>query len=190
MEPLADADDVARAMGLADSEELSEAHRNRVDGLLARVSREFRKEAERPFSPGTFTVTLLTVGGKARLPERSVTVASVTGGDGAALEYTLEGQEIVLTRSRIMYGSGVPVTVTYTHDGVIPDEVRASVADIVSRHLSIDPTSAEAQSTELSTLDFRQRFASWVSEKQLLTDGERAEARSYRYPGTAVIVHR
>ncbi len=182
MEPLATADDVAHALGLEDAAALSAAQSARLDGLLARVSREFRREAERPFTDGEYTVRLKVVRGKVRLPETG-TVTEVSGSDGIGLEYVVDGQEVALQQCHPS-----TVTVTYTHTDLVPDDVVASVAEIVARHLIVDPTSAEAQSTELSTMDFRQRMAPWVSERRLLTDEERAQARSYRYPGTAVIV--
>lgn len=192
MDPLASADDVAQALGLNDADALSESQSNRVDGLLARVSREFRREAERTFTPGTSTVRLSTVGGRVRLPEPVENAAGVTlvQLDGQTVDWALDGQDLVLTRYGRPTWSGLTVTVTYTHTEPVPDDVVSTVAGIVARHLSVDPTSAEAQSTELSTLDFRQRLAPWVSDRGLLTDEERAEARSYRYPGSAVIVQK
>jgi len=190
VDPLATADDVAQALGLADASALSDAQGYRVDGLLARVSREFRREAERTFTPGTSIVRLLTVGDRVRLPEPVESVGSVSDADGDAVTYTLDGQDLALETSGRPLWSGVPVTVTYTHSAEVPDDVVASVAAAVARHLTVDPTSAEAVSTDLSTLDYRQRMASWVSERHLLTPEERAEARSYRYPGAAVIIQK
>lgn len=190
MDPLATADDVAQALGLADADALSDAQGNRVDGLLARVSREFRREAERVFTPGTSTVRLLTVGDRVRLPEPVTSVTSVTDAEGDDVDYVLDGQDLVLETSGLPLWSGVPITVTYTHSDEVPEDVVSAVASIVARHLTVDPTSAEAMSTDLSTLDFRQRMAPWVSERLLLTGEERAEARSYRYPGSAVIIQK
>ena len=161
-----------------------------MDGLLARVSREFRREAERPFTPGTYTVRLLTVGDRVRLPEPVTSVTSVTDAEGDDVDYVLDGQDLVLETSGRPLWSGVPITVTYTHSDEVPEDVVSAVASIVARHLTVDPTSAEAMSTDLSTLDFRQRMAPWVSERLLLTGEERAEARSYRYPGSAVIIQK
>ena len=190
MDPLATADDVAQALGLDDASGLSTAQGNRVDGLLARVSREFGREAERPFTPGTYTVRLLTVGDRVRLPEPVTSVTSVTDAEGDDVDYVLDGQDLVLETSGRPLWSGVPITVTYTHSDEVPEDVVSAVASIVARHLTVDPTSAEAMSTDLSTLDFRQRMAPWVSERLLLTGEERAEARSYRYPGSAVIIQK
>lgn len=193
MDPLASADDVAVALGLDDASALSDSQALRVDGLLARVSRRFRREAERVFTPGTSTVRLLTVGGRVRLSELVVgveDVTSVTLDDGSVPDFVLDGQELVLSLYGRKLWSGVPVTVTYTHSVDVPDDVVASVASIVGRHLTVDPGGAEAQSSELSTESYRQKFADWVSDRSLLTEEELCDARSYRYPGTAVIIQR
>lgn len=194
MDPLATADDVAHALGLADADALSTAQSLRVDALLARVSREFRREAERDFTPGSTALRLLTVAGRVRLPEPVTTIDDVelldTLGDPVTIEHELDGQELVIRQGGRLLPSGIPVTVTYTHSGATPDSVVADVAAIVARHLTVDPLSAQAQSTELSTDSYRQRFAEWVSKTELLTADECETARSYRYPGTAIIIQK
>lgn len=195
MDPLATANDVAQALGLASSSELSAAQSARVAGLLARVSREFRREAERDFTPGITTVRLLTVAGRVHLVETVESVDDVTSatmqdcyGDTVALDYALNGQQLVLEDDGYPLPSGVAVTVTYTHTAAVPDEVVATVAGIVARHLTVDPNSAAAQATDMAAGPFRTRYAEWTSATSLLTEQECAQARSYRYPGTSIII--
>lgn len=195
MDPLATPDDVAHALGLADADALTEAQSARVDGLLARVSREFRREAERNFTPGTTTVRLLTVAGKIRLAEAGVTgITSATTRDSynqtQTLDTTVDGQDVILEQYGQLLGSGVPVTVTYTHTGEIPDAVVASVAGIVARLLTVEPDSVEAKAVDMTAGPFRVRYADWVSSQGLLTEEECADARSYRYPASSVIIQR
>jgi len=163
-----------------------------VDILLERVSREFRREAAREFAPGTSTVNLLTVGDRVRLADPAYSVASVTtldaNNDALTVEYTVDGQDLILKYGGTPLWSGLTVTVTYTRTAAIPTAVVGEVAAIVARHLSVDPLSAQAQSTSLSTSDYGQRFAAWVSSRALLTPEECKLARTYRYPGSAIII--
>jgi hypothetical protein len=194
---LATADDVALALGLANAAALSTAQSLRVAGLLARVSREFRREAERDFTPGTTTVRLLTVAGRVHLAETVDSVDDVTSvtytdchGDTYELDYELDGQDLVLEYSGHRLTSGIPVHVTYTHTAAVPADVVAAVAAIVARNLTVDPLSAQAQSTELSTDSYRQRFAEWVSKAKVFTEDDCETARSYRHPASAIIIQK
>lgn len=190
MTDLADADDVALALGLADSEGLSEAQARRVAPLLSRVSHEFRREADRVFTPGTSTLRLLTVAGRVRLVEPIGTVVSATmqdrDGTDLALSAVVDGQFLELEYAGRRLGSGVLVTVTYTHTAPVPDDVVAAVAAIVARHLTVDPSMGPV--TEMSAGPFRQRLADWTNTSALLTADDCATARRYRYPGSTVIV--
>lgn len=192
MDPLASANDVALALGLEDADALSEAQGLRVDGLLARVSREFRREAERTFTPGTSTVRLVTAAGRVHLAETvgSVTSVTVDGcyGDPVALDFEVQGQSVVLEQYGRPLPSGVTVTVVYTHTAEVPDDVTAAVAGIVARHLTLDPNLGPV--TEMSAGPFRQRYADWANKTGLLTEEDCEVARSYRYPGTNVIIQR
>lgn len=192
MAPLAGADDVALALGLEDADTLSAAQTLRLGGLLARVSREFRREAGRGFAPGTSTVKLLTVAGRVRLPEpvdsEDDVATVVLTVDGTEPDWVLDGQELVLEISGRDLWSGVSVTVTYTHSGEIPDDVVAAVAAIVARHLTLDPNLGAV--TEMAAGPFRQRFADWTNGTALLTADDCAAARAYRYPGTAIIIQK
>lgn len=184
-------DDVAHALGLADADALTEAQGARVDGLLVQVSRMFRREAEREFTPGTTTLKLLTVAGRVRLPEPITEVVTVTMadvfGNPVDVVHTVDGQELLLhDLGGYLYPSGVPVTVTYTHDAEVPEDVTAAVAGIVARHLSVDPAAAKFVSQNAGP--FSTRFADWVSDTSVLTEEECCTARSYRYPGTSIII--
>lgn len=197
MDPLATANDVAHALGLANAAALSAAQTLRVTALLARVSREFRREAERNFTPGTTTVRLLTVAGRVHLAETVDDVTDVTSvtlrdcyNDEVELDYELDGQDLIVENNGWRLPSGVPVTVTYTHTAAVPAEVVASVAGIVARHLTVDPNSVAAQATEMSAGPFKTRYADWTSSTSLLTEEECSEARSYRYPGSAIIIQK
>lgn len=194
MDPLAAADDVAHALGLEDADALSASQSARVDSLLLRVSREFRREAERVFTPGTTTVRLLTVAGRVHLTETVDEVEEVTyrdcRGEEVVLGFEVDGQDLIVDYNGQVLPSGIPVTVTYTHTADVPDEVKATVAAIVARHLTVDPASAEAKATELAAGPFRTRYADWTSNHALLTPEECEQARSYRYPASSIIIHR
>ena len=195
MSDLATADDVAKALGLEDGDSLSEAQSLRVDGLLARVSREFRREAERVFTPGTTTVRLLTVAGRVHLTEtvesvdqiQSVTMKNCYG-DTVNVDYVLDGQDLCLEVNGYPLHSGVEVTVTYEHTADVPADVVAAVAGIVARHLTLDPNLGPV--TEMYAGPFRQRYADWVNKTALLTEEECEIARSYRYPASNIIIQR
>ena len=195
MSDLATADDVAKALGLEDGDSLSEAQSLRVDGLLARVSREFRREAERVFTPGTTTVRLLTVAGRVHLTETVEDVEQVSSvtmrneyGDTVAVDYVLDGQDLCLDVDGYPLHSGVEVTVTYTHDAAVPDDVVAAVAGIVARHLTLDPNLGPV--TEMYAGPFRQRYADWANKTALLTEEECELARTYRHPASNIIIQR
>lgn len=197
MVALATSTDVAHALGLANAAALSASQALRVAALLARVSREFRLEAERQFGSGTTTVRLLTVAGRLRLVEPVSTVNDVDSvsmldcyGDTVNLEYTLDGQTLLLEHNGCALPSGVQVTVVYTHSGDIPEEVVAAVAAIVGRNLTVDPNSVAAQAVDLAAGPFRTRYADWTSNTSLLTEQDCELAKSYRYPGTAIIIQK
>lgn len=194
MEPLATSDDVAQALGLDSSSDLSESQGNRVDDLLARVSRKFRLEAGRPFTPGTDTVRLLSVGGRVRLPEPVESVDDVAAvtidrcGVTVDVDVTLDGQELVCEYSGVLVSSGVMVTVTYTHSGDVSDAVIADVAAIVARHLTVEP--GEGKVVSETAGPFTARYADWVSVGGLFTEDECETARSYRHPAPTVVIQR
>lgn len=190
MAPLASLDDVAHALGLENQAALGADQVFRCGPLLTKISREFRREAGCQFSPGRTKVRLLTVAGRVSLPDglgEDGEVHSVTGIDG--LSWTVDDDELVLA-ARCGVGTGRRVTVDYTHNEPVPEEVVATVAAIVVRYLSVDPTSAVAQSTFLGSEHFQQRFADWVSSSVKLTGDDCDFARSYRSRPVTVIVQR
>ncbi|OYN80424.1 hypothetical protein [Mycolicibacterium sphagni] len=191
MDPLASLDDVAHALGLADEAALGGAKVFRANLLLPKISREFRREAGRQFTPGRTKVKLITVAGRVTLPDGlgdGGEVHSVTGVDN--LHFEVDDDELVLTVRRRSVGTGVVVKLDYTHREEVPEEVKGTVAAIVARYLTVDPTSAVAQSTFLASEQFQQRFADWVSSSVKLTDDDIDFARSYRDRPVTVIVLR
>lgn len=197
MTDLAAAVDVAHALGLADENELGDARTARVGPLLAKLSREFRREAGRQFTPGRTKVRLLTVDSRITLPDglgvggevHAVTI------DGEPVEFTVDDDEVILSKRRLggqvcVVGTGVRVKLDYTHNEPVPDEVKAAIAAMAARYLTVDPTSAVAQSTYLASEHFQQRFADWVSASVKLTQEDCEFARSYKSSPATVIVLR
>jgi hypothetical protein len=79
--PLAAVPDVLAALGFSptddDIDSLPPTMQNRMAPTLSKVSRRFRKEAQRIFTPGQYTHRLLIQGGATRLMEAPSQVASV-----------------------------------------------------------------------------------------------------------------
>lgn len=191
MAPLASLNDVAHALGLADAAALGEARTVRANQLLAKISREFRREAGRQFTPGRTAVKLLTIAGRIPLPDGlgvGGEIHSVTGDDDITHEVDVD--ELIIRRNGRSVGTGVLVKVDYTHLAAVPDEVSGTVGAIVARYLTVDPTSAVAQSTFLASEQFQQRFADWVSRSVKLTEEDCEFARSYLPRPVTVIVQR
>lgn len=180
MEPLATVDDVAAALAL---DALSDEQTMRAIPLLAKVSRRFRLEAQRLFTPGIYTQTLRVVDGGIRLEEVPDEVMSVEVPGVADPPYTVCRNWIRFENWRQHEYLGAAVEVTYRWDKPVPADVVAAVADIVARNLMLDPKSVVAQSTSLSTKDYRQDVADWAASGIIgMNDDDIALARSYRYP--------
>lgn len=193
MDPLASLDDVAHALGLEDAAALGDARTARSTPILAKISREFRREAGREFTPGRTKVKLLTVAGRIALPDglgETGTVHSIAGIDVDDLTHEVDDDELVICRNGRSIGTGVMVKIDYTHNEPVPDEVSGTVGAIVARYLTVDPTSAVAQSTFLASEFYQQRFADWVSRSVKLTEEDCEFARSYQPRPVTVIVHR
>lgn len=191
MDPLASLDDIAHALGLENEAALGDARVFRSNQIVAKISREFRREAGREFTPGRTKVQLLTVGGRLALPDglgEGGEVHSIAGVDG--LNFEVDDDELVLTVRGRTVGTGVRVKLDYTHNEGVPTEVSGTVAAIVARYLTVDPTSAVAQSTFLASEQFQQRFADWVSSSVKLTADDCDFARSYRTRPVVVIFQR
>jgi hypothetical protein len=192
MDTLATAADVAAALGLgADEDALTEEQKARAELLLAKVSRRFRLEAQRHFTPGTYTHHLKIFAGAVRLEEipDEVVDVKVPGVDGVS--YSLVKNWITFDEYWRPEYTGKTAEVTYTWSTPVPTDVVAAVADIVARNLMLDPTSVVGQSKTLSTLDYRQDVADWASAGVVGMNGEDvALARSYRYPAPpSVVLH-
>lgn len=189
MESLATAADVAAALGV---EALTEAQTARAIPLLAKVSRRFRLEAERTFTPGTVTQSLkIGPDGGIRLEEQPEEVLSVVVPGVDDPPYVVCRNWIRFDHWRMPEYLGATVEVTYRWEKPVPTDVRAAVADIVARNLMLDPKSVVAQSTSLSTKDYRQDVAGWASSGVVgMNEDDIALARSYRYPAPPPIVVR
>jgi hypothetical protein len=187
MDPLASAADVAAALGLVNAAALSSTQALRLPGVLALVSRRFRMEAQRLFTPGTYTHTLRLFGGRVRLEEIPSTVfeVAVSGVDGMPQPYAVESNWIRFTNEWPDFLlNGHTATVTYAWDTPVPDDVVAAVAVIAARTLTVDPGSVIAQSKMLRTLDYTQEIANWANSGNagIMTPDDVTLARSYRYP--------
>ena len=191
MDALATAADVAAALGLADESDLSDEQAVRVDPLLAKVSRRFRLEAQRSFTPGTYTHYLRIHGGAVRLEEVPSQVTSVTVLGVTDLSYELINNWLVFDDWQSLRINGQTAEIVYQWEADVPADVVAAVADIVARNLMLDPKSVVAQSTSLQTKDYSQSMADWVSEGVVGMNGDDVTlARSYRYPAPPSVVLR
>lgn len=183
MTPLATPTDVAHALGLEDENSFTTSQSVRASLLLDKVSSMFRIAAQRVFTSGQLDVRLMVTGGRVQLTETPATIESVTDCDGNSVDYVLDGKTLLVN-----YPTGVFLDVSYTFDDQVPDAVRVAVAETVARYLTVDPLSAQAQSTDLQAGDFRQRFASWVSSSVQLPGEVLELAKSFRYPGNVVVM--
>jgi hypothetical protein len=87
-------------------------------------------------------------------------------------------------------GSGTVYTVTYSHQGEVPWDVRATMAAAVARYLTVDPNSAVAQSTFLSAEGYHQRIAAWVADTVRLDPADVELARAHRPYRVNIIVQK
>ena len=172
----------------------------RIPYLLAKLCALFRREAGREFSPGTTTVDLMTLAGYIPLPDPLgdngfVESISKRGNELDPSAWTVDKQDRVWIQEpsligRERPGSGEVYTVTYTHFGEVPWDVRATMAAAVARYLTDDPNSAVAQSTFLSAEGNHQRIAAWVADVVRLEPEDITLARSHRAIPVNVIVHK
>ncbi len=190
---LATADDVAAALGLDDSSSFTDSQERRLEMELARVERAFLREAERDFASGPVRVQCTVVGGWVTLPDSPVddTTPTVEDREGSELSVMVaDGARLKVARNNWALPSGLVVNVSYTAPDA-PVAVKAAIASIVGRRLSVEPGSAETKFTELTAgSDYRAKGAAWVSSTAILTDDEKAEARSYRPVAGTVIIAR
>lgn len=189
---LATAEDVAAALGLDDSSDLTDSQERRLEMELARVERAFLREAERDFVSGPVRVQCTVVGGWVTLPDSPAddTAPTVEDREGNELSAMVsDGARLKVGRNNWALPSGLIVNVSYTAPDP-PVAVRAAIASIVGRRLSVEPGSTESKFTDLSAGDYRAKGAAWVSSTAILTDDEKAEARSYRPVSGTVIIAR
>lgn len=188
MEPLADLDDVARHFG-----PLTSAQEERATGILAKASGLFRRSARRVFTAGETTVRLKVNGGEVYLEQIPATaVSEVLADDGTDIDHELTGQRLTLTRNGCPLASHEFVTVTYTHDELVPDEVRETIAEIAAKVLRIPAAAAAglaSQTRSAGPFSESNTYAGWaIGGATSLSPEDRALAESYRYRGTQAIV--
>lgn len=189
MDPLATDVDVVAQLGRA----LTSAEQDRVDGILAKASALFRREARQDFTPGTSTVRLKVEAGWVRLEQAPATsVSAVVDDDAADVDHVLSGQWLTVAREGTPLVSHEFVTVTYDHGGTVPDLVRITVAEIAAKVLRIPAQAAAGIVTQQRSAGGFQEtntYAAWaVGTATTLSPEDRATARSFRYRGTKVIV--
>lgn len=192
--------DIAGTLGFEDSSSLTDAQMARIPYLLAKLCRLFRNEAGREFTPGTTTVQLLSLNGAVCLPDplgNTGTVDEVVTTKGTVIDpsnYSVRNNKLYIQIPTLIGkeqpGTGDPFEVTYTHTGQVPWDVRATMAADVGRYLTIDPTSAVAQSTFLSAEGYHQRIAAWVADVVKLNASDIELARSHRAVRVNLIVHK
>ena len=85
--PLATADDVITALGLSSPSQLPTTMSIRMAPTLSKVSRRFRKEAQRIFTPGVYTHEFIIHAGAVRLMEVPNVIAKVRVSGIRSLDY-------------------------------------------------------------------------------------------------------
>jgi len=156
---------------------LTDAEQAAVGAMLDAASARFRAEAWRPdgWTDGVSTARLKVNGGDVYLPEPLAddpdTPVQVVDDHGQPVAHTLAGQWL----------RGVPlpssefVTVTYQHQGDIPDDVRQAVAGMVSRVFAADPLARSGVSQVQRTDGPYNRgisYANWAQGGQILPSPE------------------
>lgn len=190
--PLATVDDVSSALGLIGDNTLTQAQQARAIPLLALVSRRFRLEAGRVFTPGTYTHTFKIHRGAIRLMETPTEVTSVTvSGVTTQPGYTVERDWVLFDDWESQSLNGRDVTVVYSWTAEVPTAVVAAVASIVARTLTVDPNSIVAQASQLTTPDYSMSVAPWARDASVsaMSEDDIDLARSFRKPRAAPIVH-
>lgn len=192
--------DIAGTLGFSNPSSLTADQSARIPYLLAKLCALFRREAGREFTPGTSTVDLMTLAGYIPLPDPlgdGGSVQSITrrGNVIDPANYTVDAQDRIWIQEPTLIGrerpgSGEVYTVTYSHFGEVPWDVRAAIAAAVARYLTVDPNSAVAQSTFLSAEGNHQRIAAWVADVVRLEPEDILLARSHRAIPVNVIVHK
>lgn len=201
---LASTADVAVELGLEDDSQWTATEQIRIGSLLTKASYVFQQAAGRQFTTDTYTHRVQVVGGRTRLLESPVTaVSAVVDDSGNDVTYTRNGDWLNVSGHHTTDNSfdcyrptdlstGWFVTATYDGGGV-PDIVKVTVAQAVARALNVDPTAAtgvRSHEQTMGPITERKQYFDWAAETVSLTDEELSIAQSFRYPGTAPIVHR
>jgi hypothetical protein len=190
--------DIAGTLGFSDSASLTPDQKARVPYLLAKLCSLFRREAGCEFTPGTTTVTMMTLADYIQLPDplgEGGSVQEVLTRTGKVVDpsnYSVRNNKLWIEEPALIGkerpGTGATYDVTYTHNGPVPWDVRAAIAASVARYLTVDPNSAVAQSTFLSAEGYHQRIAGWVADVVQLHPGDIALARAHRpYPVNIIV---
>lgn len=192
--------DIAGVLGYSDASVLTSAQRARIPYLLAKLCALFRREAGCEFSPGKTTVDVMTLAGYLPLPDslgENGFIEEIRTMHGKVIDpscYSVSGDRVWIEEPSLIGrdrpGSGKVYTLTYYHETPVPWDVRAAMASAVARYLTIDPTSAVAQSTFLSAEGFHQRIAGWVAAVVGLDPEDVKLARSHRTVPVNIIVHK
>ncbi len=207
MDTLATVADVAAALGLGSVDALTDGQKARAELLLAKVSRRFRLEAQRRFTPGTYTHYIKILDGAVRLEEEpdevvEVKVLGANGDTSITTAYEVHRNWLHFTEYHVTQWSsfddrqsrglvGATAQITYSWERPVPADVVDAVADITARNLMLDPTSVVGQSKTLATMDYRQDVADWAAAGIVgMNDDDIELARSYRYPAPPSIVVR
>lgn len=165
--PLAEASDVQAALRRA----LTPDEEAALPALIAQASAKMRQASGRPqgWTAGTTTSRLKVTGRQACLPEPPTVVHSVVDERARPVRYRLRGQwldDIALAASSSRF-----VTVTWSHDETVPDDVRGAVAGMVARVLAADPRAIAGFSSVTDTTGpFGQtnQIAAWAQGGQIL----------------------
>lgn len=184
---LATSADVVAAFGRA----LTSAESAKVGAILDKASELFRRRSHQQFTATTYTVRVRITSGFVMLPQRtpsSITTV-VSAETGSAVAYgDRVGQKLYITG----LPSGCWVKVTYVTDGVVPDLVRLTVAEIAKKVLSISDTAASGATQMSETIggySYSNSYATWAQGGQtMLAPADDAIALSYRVKSNAAIV--
>lgn len=176
--PLASADDVEDVLGRA----LTSSETSKVTAILAKASADVRRISRRTFSADPRTVRLKVDGGSVVLPEFGV-VSLVMDDAGNEITATTTPSTVTVALSSSEF-----VTVTFTPDATVPDDIRLAVAGCAARILTIDPRAqvgvSQAQQSETTgpfTTSGSSSFAAWaVGGSTILSPDEASIARAYR----------
>lgn len=175
--PLAGVDDVVEVL----RRYLTLAEEDRLVGVLLKLSALFRREARRSFAAGVTTVRLKANGGRIHLAERPVeSVDAVTDDRGRQVTWTRQGQWLVTPLTSAEFA-----TITYTHGGEVPDDVRIAIAEAAAQIVAVDPAAVPAGAERVTEgagpYSRSTTYSAWATTGRAdLSPEDRTLARSYR----------